>query len=254
MVLYQFNQKTLDKILATNDEDYVDIAKDSINSFNNYTQIVVNFEDDIDELKKDSPDSYRMRMVELDRKRKIAHDTCLSSVDILNRIAQNEKMQPFCDLGNNIKSAKEVNRTDIADAIFTWSYEHLDNVSNAQMEKLGLTPNTPTNESELNSLLEQKERTPEQQVMDKYNRLLSQNRYPMIEVEDKYKFVHFLTLNEIDPKVAHKYCFDSLIEKDKLSNENHTILEKATKQVKQSKMTDKNQTLDFTAEPDALEI
>lgn len=236
MATYQLNQKTLDKIFATNDEDYVDIATESINSFNKYTQIVVNFEDDIAELKKESPDSYRTRMMDLDKKRKIAHDTCLSSVDILNRIAKNENIRPFCDLGANINSAKDVNRSDIADAIFTWSYENLNNVTNNQMQNLGLTPTNQTNKTTLlQNMLKDEQRTPQQQVMDKYNRLLSQNRYPMIEAEDQFKFVHFLTLDEIDPKMAQTYCFNTLIETNKLKPETSDILESAVTQVKKSK-------------------
>lgn len=235
MANYEFNQSVLDKLLDSKDPDLIDFAEDAITAFNDYTITVANFTDNIINLSKESPELYRTAAVDLDTKRRSQHNVCMNKIDGLNRLARNEfKSEPFCDLHGAIMTSM-VNRTDLGDAILTWSYENLHNITENQLSELGLKPieSSNNNNQSLKSYIKNKnETTEEETLMKNYNSLMRDNRYPMIKQKgNEYAFIHFLTQKEVDPEMVFHYCNHQLKDKHKDSNENIDIVNSAKNQV-----------------------
>lgn len=233
MATYEFNQKTLNQLLDHDDDMIQDLAKDAVTGFKDYALTVVNFTDQIEQFKQDSPESYRLKTKDLDTKRKNQHDVAMSSIDILNRIAKTEgNMEPFCDL-NGAESTKDasVNRTDITNAILTWSYEHFNDVSYEQLKELGLNPDAVQKTADLDQEVKNKAIDPQEELMNEYNHLSRTNRYPMVKTEQGYQFQHFLSQEPVDVETAMDHCLDRLDYHKKNNPENQLIVQKAALQV-----------------------
>lgn len=235
MATYEFNQDVLDKLLKHDDDDLVDFAQDAITIFGNYAETVANFTDDVIAYRKENPETYRTLMTDLDTKRRMQHNACMSKIDGLNRIAEKElKTKPFCAMFG-AKSTMFVNRTDLGDAILTWSYEHLNRVTTEQMIELGLTPIESNNSKDLTEFVkDEKDLSRDEKIMNDYNNLMRDNRYPMVKDDDHYKFIHFLTQQEVDSKMVTTYCYHQLEEKHKINRDNIMLLNEASHQVNQS--------------------
>lgn len=240
MATYVFNHQVIDRCLKSDDEMLIDLATDAITHFNDYTETVLNFQDQINAFKQESPDSYRVRAQDLDTKRRNQHNTCLGDVDILNRLAQNEfDCQPFCNL-HGLSSAKDANRTDIGDAVFAWAVEHLENVSDqhAKLNNLAIDQRRTQVENDLGLFVKKKELSPEEELMNKYNSLIRDNRFPMVKDKENetYKFIHFLSQKEVTSEEAITNCRNQLKEKHKLTPETLKLVGAAKHQVDMSNL------------------
>lgn len=114
------NMQTLNHYEDSDDELEADLAKNCRVNFKKYAQIVLRFDDKIDAWRKEeSGEKYRQLVHDLDSRRTSIHNDCLSDIKVINRMAEQDGLEPLVEYYNGIT------RTDIGTAIIKQYYNDL---------------------------------------------------------------------------------------------------------------------------------
>lgn len=123
-----FHPTILKSYLNDEDDMIVDIAKECLENFRKYGQIVMRFNDKKAAWKVEkSGEEYRQIFHELDEKRHRIHNDCIDSIAVINRLnSRDGTTSTYATWDNpNIKDIKEVPRSDIGNAIIKQYLEEL---------------------------------------------------------------------------------------------------------------------------------
>ena len=186
-----FNMQTLNHYLNSDDEFEKSLAEDVKDDFAKYTKIVLTFDDKMNVWREEkSGEDYRRNVSKLDKDRRLLHDNCLHDIDIINRMAKADGLEPFADF-----DVKNTNRRDVGDLILTQHYE-----------------NMQTDLSQVNNDdSEQKPKSKHHQnrdIMDSYNFSLVFTKYPLVEKDGMYSFIDIFTQDTVEPKAVKTYILN----------------------------------------------
>ena len=186
-----FNMQTLNHYLNSDDEFEKSLAEDVKDDFAKYTKIVLTFDDKMNVWREEkSGEDYRRNVSKLDKDRRLLHDNCLHDIDIINRMAKADGIEPFADF-----DVKNTNRRDIGDLILEQHYENMQN------DALQIN----------NDEYEQKPKSKHHQnrdIMDNYNFSLVFTKYPLVEKDGMYSFIDIFTQDTVEPKAVKTYILN----------------------------------------------
>lgn len=115
------NVETINKLISIyrEDKEMLDIVFDALKSFEEYHQAIYNMETQLRIYSYDSIDkeNFQDLIQDLDRKRTRCHNTVLTSVNMLNRIADKEGLPLIYD---GIVSEKRPYRREVANAVLAY--------------------------------------------------------------------------------------------------------------------------------------
>lgn len=187
-----FNMQTLNHYLNSDDEFEKSLAEDVKDDFAKYTKIVLTFDDKMNVWRKEkSGEDYRRNVSKLDKDRRLLHDNCLHDIDIINRMAKADGIEPFADF-----DVTNANRRDIGDLILEQHYENMQNdafqINNDEQDQ------KPKSKRHQN-----------RDIMDGYNFSLVFTKYPLVENESgKYSFIDIFTQDTIEPNDVKTYILN----------------------------------------------
>lgn len=185
-----FNMQTLNHYLNSDDEFEKSLAADVKDDFAKYTKIVLTFDDKMNTWREEkSGEDYRRNVSKLDKDRRLLHDNCLHDIDIINRMAKADSLEPFADF-----DVKNTNRRDIGDLILTQHYENL------QTDLSQVNNDAMAQDSKPKSKHHQN-----RDIMDGYNFSLVFTKYPLVEKDDTYSFIDIFTQDTVDSKTVKTY-------------------------------------------------
>ena len=122
------NMETVKSLLTlhANDREIVQLIVDCLESFESYHKAIYTLEIQRDLFSRGAMDSetYRDLIPHLDQIRSGNHNTVISNVRMLNRLAEQAGLKPFYD---DIVSEERPYRTELADAILDLVREIIDN-------------------------------------------------------------------------------------------------------------------------------
>ena len=122
------NMETVKSLLTlhANDREIVQLIVDCLESFESYHKSIYTLEIQRDLFSRGAMDSetYRDLIPHLDQIRSGNHNTVISNVRMLNRLAEQAGLKPFYD---DIVSEERPYRTELADAILDLVREIIDN-------------------------------------------------------------------------------------------------------------------------------
>lgn len=83
--------------VVKDDADQISLVKNLISSCSHYVDVVVNTENSINiaRFKINDPADYREYVQQLDKSRRIAHETVISNVHIVDRLCKLNKVEPI---------------------------------------------------------------------------------------------------------------------------------------------------------------
>lgn len=184
-----FNMQTLNHYLNSDDEFEKSLAEDVKDDFAKYTKIVLTFDDKMNTWREEkSGEDYRRNVSKLDKDRRLLHDNCLHDIDIINRMAKADGIEPFADFDVN-----NTNRRDIGDLILEQHYENLQtDFSQGNNDDLNQKPKSKHHQN--------------RDIMDSYNFSLVFTKYPLVENESgKYSFIDIFTQDTVEPNDVKTY-------------------------------------------------
>lgn len=190
--LKDFNMQTLNHYLNSDDEFEKSLAEDVKDDFAKYTKIVLTFDDKMNTWREEkSGEDYRRNVSKLDKDRRLLHDNCLHDIDIINRMAKADGIEPFADFDVN-----NANRRDIGDLILEQHYENMQNdafqINNDEQDQ------KPKSKRHQN-----------RDIMDNYNFSLVFTKYPLVEKESgKYSFIDIFTQDTVEPNDVKTYILN----------------------------------------------
>ena len=124
-IMSKINAETILKLslLYAEDTDFLDILYSSLKSFEEYHSVIYDMElwMKIYSYKSVDKEEYQSKVTEMDRRRTMCHNSALSSVNILNRLATKENLPLVYD---GIISEERPYRREVANAIL----EYVENV------------------------------------------------------------------------------------------------------------------------------
>lgn len=186
-----FNIQTLNHYLNSDDEFEKSLAEDVKDDFAKYTKIVLTFDDKMNTWREEtSGEEYRRNVSKLDKDRRLLHDNCLHDIDIINRMAKADGLEPFADFDVN-----NANRRGIGDLILEQHYENMQNdVSQINNDAMA-QDSKPKSKHHQN-----------RDIMDNYNFSLVFTKYPLVENESgTYSFIDIFTQDIVEPKAVKTY-------------------------------------------------
>lgn len=186
-----FNMQTLNHYLNSDDEFEKSLAEDVKDDFAKYTKIVLTFDDKMNVWREEkSGEDYRRNVSKLDKDRRLLHDNCLHDIDIINRMAKADGIEPFADF-----DVKNTNRRDIGDLILEQHYENMQNdafqINNDEQDQ------KPKSKRHQN-----------RDIMDGYNFSLVFTKYPLVEKDGMYSFIDIFTQDTIEPNDVKTYILN----------------------------------------------
>lgn len=186
-----FNMQTLNHYLNSDDEFEKSLAEDVKDDFAKYTKIVLTFDDKMNTWREEtSGEEYRRNVSKLDKDRRLLHDNCLHDIDIINRMAKADGIEPFADFDVN-----NANRRDIGDLILEQHYENMKNdIAQANNDDLNQKPKSKHHQN--------------RDIMDDYNFSLIFTKYPLVEKDGNYSFIDIFTQDIVEPKAVKTYILN----------------------------------------------
>ena len=183
-----FNMQTLNHYLNSDDEFEKSLAEDVKDDFAKYTKIVLTFDDKMNVWREEtSGEEYRRNVSKLDKDRRLLHDNCLHDIDIINRMAKADGIEPFADFDVN-----NANRRDIGDLILEQHYENMQNdASQINNDKSDQKPKSKHHQN--------------RDIMDGYNFSLIFTKYPLVEKDGMYSFIDIFTQDTVEPNDVKTY-------------------------------------------------
>lgn len=125
MSMCKINYETINKLIATyqEDKDMLDILYSSLKSFEEYHSVIFDMETwmKVFSYKSVDKEEYQSKVTDMDRRRTMCHNSVLSSVNILNRIAVKENLPLVYD---GIVSEERPYRREVANAVL----EYVENI------------------------------------------------------------------------------------------------------------------------------
>lgn len=188
-----FNMQTLNHYLNSDDEFEKSLAEDVKDDFAKYTKIVLTFDDKMNTWREEkSGEDYRRNVSKLDKDRRLLHDNCLHDIDIINRMAKADGIEPFADF-----DVKNTNRRDVGDLILEQHYENLQNdIAQANNDDMA-QDSKPKSKHHQN-----------RDIMDNYNFSLVFTKYPLVENDGAYSFIDIFTQDPIEPNAVKTYILN----------------------------------------------
>ena len=123
--MYKINNETITKLIATyqEDKDMLDILYSSLKSFEEYHSVIFDMETwmKVFSYKSVDKEEYQSKVTDMDRRRTMCHNSVLSSVNILNRIAVKENLPLVYD---GVVSEERPYRREVANAVL----EYVENI------------------------------------------------------------------------------------------------------------------------------
>ncbi|MGN1272740.1 MAG: DUF3232 domain-containing protein [Lactobacillus sp.] len=123
------NLSAIQPYLSSDDDMIADLAKECLDSFKQYGQIVMRFNNKKATWKAEkSGEEFRQLFNDLDKRRSNIHNNCIDSIAVMNRLIShdNPDKPAFATWDNpNIKNVKDVSRIDIGNAILKQYIETL---------------------------------------------------------------------------------------------------------------------------------
>lgn len=183
-----FNMQTLNHYLNSDDEFEKSLAEDVKDDFAKYTQIVLTFDDKMNTWREEkSGEDYRRNVSKLDKDRRLLHDNCLHDIDIINRMAKADGIEPFADFDVN-----NTNRREVGDLILEQHYENMQNdASQINNDEQDRKPKSKHHQN--------------RDIMDNYNFSLVFTKYPLVENDGAYSFIDIFTQDPIEPNAVKTY-------------------------------------------------
>lgn len=183
-----FNMQTLNHYLNSDDEFEKSLAEDVKDDFAKYTKIVLTFDDKMNTWREEkSGEDYRRNVSKLDKDRRLLHDNCLHDIDIINRMAKADGIEPFADFDVN-----NTNRRDVGDLILEQHYENMQkDLSQANNDESEQKPKSKHHQN--------------RDIMDDYNFSLVFTKYPLVEKDGTYSFINIFTQDIVEPKAVKTY-------------------------------------------------
>lgn len=110
-------------LLYAEDTEFLDILYSSLKSFEEYHSAIYDMESwmKIYSYKSVDKEEYQSKVTEMDRRRTMCHNSVLSSVNILNRLATKENLPLVYD---GVVSEERPYRREVADAVL----EYVENI------------------------------------------------------------------------------------------------------------------------------
>lgn len=110
-------------LLYAEDTEFLDILYSSLKSFEEYHSVIYDMESwmKIYSYKSVDKEEYQSKVTEMDRRRTMCHNSVLSSVNILNRLATKENLPLVYD---GVVSEERPYRREVADAVL----EYVENI------------------------------------------------------------------------------------------------------------------------------
>ena len=119
-----FNKETLEKIIFnySDDKELLDMVYDAIKSFEEYHSAIYEMESrmKVYSYKNMSKEDYQDMVSTLDNRRTMLHNTVLTSVNVLNRMAVKLELPPVYD---GIVSEERPYRREVANAVLSYVEE-----------------------------------------------------------------------------------------------------------------------------------
>lgn len=116
------NEETILKLssLYTEDSEVLNIIYDSLKSFEEYHVAIYDMElwMHLYSYKSVDTEEYQSKVADMDRRRRMCHNSALSSVNILNRLALKENLPPVYE---GIVSEEMPYRREVANAILEYA-------------------------------------------------------------------------------------------------------------------------------------
>lgn len=186
-----FNMQTLNHYLNSDDEFEKSLAEDVKDDFAKYTKIVLTFDDKMNTWREEkSGEDYRRNVSKLDKDRRLLHDNCLHDIDIINRMAKADGIEPFADF-----DVKNTNRREVGDLILEQHYENLQNdIAQANNDDLNRKPKSKHHQN--------------RDIMDNYNFSLVFTKYPLVENDGAYSFIDIFTQDIVEPNAVKTYILN----------------------------------------------
>lgn len=186
-----FNMQTLNHYLNSDDEFEKSLAEDVKDDFAKYTQIVLTFDDKMNTWREEkSGEDYRRNVSKLDKDRRLLHDNCLHDIDIINRMAKADGIEPFADFDVN-----NTNRREVGDLILEQHYENMQNdASQINNDEQDRKPKSKHHQN--------------RDIMDNYNFSLVFTKYPLVENDGAYSFIDIFTQDPIEPNDVKTYILN----------------------------------------------
>lgn len=183
-----FNMQTLNHYLNSDDEFEKSLAEDVKDDFAKYTKIVLTFDDKMNTWREEkSGEDYRRNVSKLDKDRRLLHDNCLHDIDIINRMAKADGIEPFADFDVN-----NANRRDVGDLILEQHYENMQNdASQINNDEQDRKPKSKHHQN--------------RDIMNNYNFSLVFTKYPLVENDGAYSFIDIFTQDIVEPKAVKTY-------------------------------------------------
>ncbi len=119
--MYKIKNEIITKLISTfrEDKDILDIIHSSIKSFNEYHSAIYEMETWMKVYSYESIDKeeYQFKVTDMDKRRTMYHNSVLSSVNILNRLATKENLPLVYD---GIVSEDRPYRREVANAVLEY--------------------------------------------------------------------------------------------------------------------------------------
>ena len=123
--MYKINNETITKLITTchEDKDILDILYSSLKSFEEYHSVIFDMETwmKVFSYKSIDKEEYQSKVTDMDIRRTMCHNSVLSSVNILNRLATKENFPLVYD---GIVSEERPYRREVANAVL----EYVENI------------------------------------------------------------------------------------------------------------------------------
>jgi hypothetical protein len=123
--MYKINNETITKLITTcqEDKDMLDILYSSLKSFEEYHSVIFDMETwmKVFSYKSIDKEEYQSKVTDMDIRRTMCHNSVLSSVNILNRLATKENFPLVYD---GIVSEERPYRREVANAVL----EYVENI------------------------------------------------------------------------------------------------------------------------------
>ncbi len=123
--MYKINNETITKLITAchEDKDMLDILYSSLKSFEEYHSVIFDMETwmKVFSYKSIDKEEYQSKVTDMDRRRTMCHNSVLSSVNILNRLATKENLSLVYD---GVVSKERPYRREVANAVL----EYVENI------------------------------------------------------------------------------------------------------------------------------
>ena len=124
----KFNTQALEKLIQNNkeDKDILDMIFDVIKSFEEYHRSIVDMEIKLHIYSSETLDreEYQDMVTELDRRRTMCHDSVLTGMNVINRIAEKQKVEPIY---SGTISKEKPYRREVANAVLDYIQTIIEN-------------------------------------------------------------------------------------------------------------------------------